>query len=181
MRKVRFIPLENFDRQEPPIRYCDQFGCGAVGEFRAPKSPANLSEYYWFCIDHIREYNKTWDFYKGMSSDEIEKSRVSDITWNRPSWPVGSWRTLLENAQYFDGLEPFLKAASRPPSLPKDVRRCLETLQLTLPLTIEGLKKQYKCLVKLHHPDLHAGDKMAEERLKEVNEAYQVVKKYLTK
>jgi DnaJ-domain-containing protein 1 len=116
-----------------------------------------------------------------MSPEEIDKSRISDMTWNRPSWPLGNWRSLLESASYFDGLEPFVKKARRTPPLPKDVQKGLDTLGVSLPITIDVLKKKYKTLVKLHHPDLHAGDKKAEERLKAVNEAYQIVKTHLGK
>ena len=179
MKKARFIPLEFSQASASKHRLCDQDGCPGIGEFRAPKSPTDLREYYWFCLDHVREYNKKWDFYKGMSPDEIEASRVSDITWNRPSWPVGGWQTLLENATYLDGLESLFKGQSHVPAIPPKVRTALSTLELALPLTIEALKKQYKKLAKLHHPDLNPKDKEAEERLKAVNEAYQVVKKHL--
>lgn len=179
MKKTRFIPLHFNQTQPVNSRLCEKEGCESVGEFRAPKNSRTLKEYYWFCLDHVREYNKAWDFYRGMSLEEIEASRVSDITWNRPSWPVGSWRSLLENARYLDGIDPVLKGTPRPPSLPPDVQKALATLALTLPLTMETLKVHYKKLAKRHHPDLNAGDKEAEERLKGVNEAYSVVKKYL--
>jgi len=68
---------------------------------------------------------------------------------------------------------------SPPPSLPQEVKKALSTLELATPLTLETLKKQYKKLVKKSHPDLHAGDKRAEERFKAVNEAYQIVRKHL--
>ena len=179
MRKARFIPLDPHLDTKSHTRLCEQKGCDQKGEFRAPKSPQRLRDFYWFCLDHVREYNKSWDFYKEMSGEEIEASRISDITWNRPSWPVGSWRKLLENIHYLDGLDPFLKMAPRSSSLPPKVQKAFSTLDVALPLTFEGLKKQYKKLVKSHHPDLHPGDKKAEERLKSINEAYQVVKKHL--
>lgn len=180
MRKERrFIPLDSYQTQPVTLRPCEKQGCEAEGEFKAPKNSRSLREYHWFCLDHVREYNKAWDYYRGMSLDEIEESRTSDVTWNRPSWPVGGWRTLLENARFLDGIDPFLKSTPRAPSLPTEVQKALGTLDLALPLTIEILKTQYKKLAKLHHPDLNAGDKEAEERLKGVNEAYQVVKKYL--
>ena len=47
-------------------------GCGAQGEYRAPKSRQNLQEYWWFCLEHVRAYNGSWDFYKGMSPGQIE-------------------------------------------------------------------------------------------------------------
>ncbi len=179
MKRERFITLDS--TQEVPIqpKLCDQEGCEVIGEFRAPISPTRLREYYWFCLDHIRDYNKAWDFYKGMTPEQIEVSRVSDVTWNRPSWPVGGWRTLLENIHYLDGIDPFLKVSPYAPPVPPHVQKALKTLEINLPITLEALKKQYKKLAKRHHPDLHAGDKVAEERLKTVNEAYQVVKEHL--
>ena len=180
MRKKTQKTLPNsFQTTVAQTRPCEQAGCKGHGEFRAPKSPQHLRDYHWFCLEHVREYNKAWDFYRGMNPDQIEASRVSDVTWNRPSWPMGSWRSLLEKVQYFDGLDPFLKTILPPPSLPQEVQNALSTLELALPLTSEGLKKQYKKLVKCHHPDLHAGDKKREERLKVVNEAYQIVKKHI--
>lgn len=176
---MRFIPLNFTEHTGPKLRLCEQEGCEAAGEFRAPKSPYHLREYYWFCLEHVRDYNKAWDFYRGMSSDEIEASRASDMTWNRPSWPIGNWSVLLEKAQYLDGVDSILKSAMRAPSLPPDVQKALKVLDLTLPFTLEVLKKQYKKFVKRHHPDLHAGDKQAEERLKVINEAYQIIKKHL--
>lgn len=179
MKKTRFVPLDTTHPAVPEVRLCDHEGCQNPGEFRAPKNPRNLKDFYWFCLDHIRDYNKSWDFYKGMSSEEIEKSRISDITWNRPSWPVGGWRLLLEKLSSTEGLEPFLRAAAVPPAVPKEVKRALSVLGLSLPLTMEELKKQYKKLVKKYHPDLNPKDAKAEENLKNINEAYQIIKKQL--
>lgn len=179
MRKERFAYVNYTENQPPKTRLCEREGCEEVGGFRAPKSSDQMRNYYWFCLDHVREYNKAWDYYKGMSPEEIERSRVSDITWNRPSWPVGGWRALLENVQYLDGLDPFLRVQLSTPPAPPQVQKALGALGLKLPLTLDSLKKEYKKLAKRHHPDLNAGDKGAEERLKVVNEAYQVVKKYL--
>ncbi|KAB2832771.1 MAG: hypothetical protein F9K49_07640, partial [Caedimonadaceae bacterium] len=105
MKKSRFIPLDTTHLGVPEVRLCDHEECQHPGEFRAPKNPRDLKDFYWFCLDHIRDYNKHWDFYKGMSPEEIEKSRISDITWNRPSWPVGGWRLLLEKLSSTEGLD----------------------------------------------------------------------------
>jgi len=177
MRKVRFDPLRP---PTPSLRACDHVGCEESGEFRAPKSPAHLNDYYWFCLPHIREYNKNWDFYRGMSIKEVEASRVSDVTWNRPSWPVGSWKTLLDKLHTLDSLDPFLSIDSLSPALPKEVRQACKALNLPSLVTLEELKKCYKELVKRHHPDLQGGDKKAEERLKEINVSYRILKQYLT-
>ena len=64
-------------------------GCEALGEYRAPKSRRNLGDYWWFCLEHVRAYNSTWDYYKGMSPGEIEAQLRADTAWQRPSWPLG--------------------------------------------------------------------------------------------
>jgi len=179
MKKSRFIPIDSYQETKISAHLCQHEGCEELGEYRAPKSPTNLQEHYWFCLDHVKEYNKAWDFYKGMSPEEIEASRISDVTWNRPSWPVGGWRALLENARYFDGIDPFLKVAPLKTFVAPEIQKALGILELELPFTIETLKKQYKKLAKKHHPDLHPDDKNAEDQLKKVNAAYQVLKKFL--
>ena len=70
------------------IRKCDRENCNKKGEFKAPKSRISLNEYFYFCLDHVKEYNKSWDFYKGLSVNQIENSMRHDIIWNRPSWPL---------------------------------------------------------------------------------------------
>ena len=70
------------------IRKCDNSNCQEKGEFKAPKSRVSLNEYYFFCLKHVKEYNKSWDFYKGLSVNQIESSMREDTIWNRPSWPL---------------------------------------------------------------------------------------------
>lgn len=181
MRKdKRFNPLDLNQNKPLTLRLCEKDGCTCAGEFRAPKSPYLLHDYYWFCLDHVREYNKAWDYYRDMNTKEIEASRISDVTWNRPSWPIGGWHTLLDNARYLDGIDPVFKTTTpRTPALPQELQKSLEILELAFPVTLKSLKTQYKKLAKRHHPDLNPGNKGAEELLKTINEAYQIVKKYL--
>ena len=72
-----------------PGRCCDMPSCGAQGEYRAPKSRDNLKDYWWFCLDHVRAYNGSWDYYKGMSPAQMEAQLRADTSWDRPSWPLG--------------------------------------------------------------------------------------------
>ena len=60
------------------MRRCDVPGCTSAGEFRAPKGRNQLNEYFWFCLDHVREYNRAWNYYAGMSEDEIEADAPGD-------------------------------------------------------------------------------------------------------
>ena len=137
-----------------PPRPCDHPGCGGSGEFRAPRSRATLDDFYWFCLDHVREYNASWNYYAGMSSAEVEAQIRHDTVWQRPTWPLGARIGTLRGAKW----------------------RGFGLFDLTPPLTLAGLKMRYKELVKRHHPDVHGGDKEAEEKLKEINLAYSTLK-----
>ena len=76
---------------------CDYKKCIKIGKFKAPKSRSNLNSYYFFCLDHVKEYNKSWDFYKGLSVDQIELSMRKDTVWDRPSWPLSGNPTQIIN------------------------------------------------------------------------------------
>src|ERR1700710_495594 len=72
-----------------PGRTCEMPSCCGMGEYRAPKSRTTLQDYWWFCLEHVRAYNASWDFYKGMSPGQIEAQLRADTSWQRPSWPLG--------------------------------------------------------------------------------------------
>ncbi len=183
-RTQRFWPLPGSKPVRQSERACDHPGCAGDGEFRAPKSRKALNEYYWFCLDHVREYNRAWDFCAGMSVEEIEKMVRSDVTWQRASWPLGR----LTSSRFF-GLDPerikdhfglfgddfWAKKDRRPAakaSPEDDARRVME---IKGPMTLASLKARYKELCKRHHPDANGGDKAAEERFKEIGQAYRTL------
>jgi len=169
------------DSVSPPPRPCDHAGCSAAGDYRAPQSRTTLDRFYWFCLDHVRAYNAAWNFYAGMSVAEIEKQIRHDTVWQRPSWPLGARVGALYNARWrgfglFD-LDEDQPNETRAPKRPRSpMEKALALFDLTPPLTLAGLKARYKELVKRHHPDTHGGDKAAEERLKEINQAYSTLK-----
>ena len=76
------------DDAAPPGRLCDAPDCAEAGQYRAPRD-RSLREFHWFCLDHVRAYNASWDFYKGMGPDEIEACLRADTSWQRPTWPLG--------------------------------------------------------------------------------------------
>ena len=184
-------------REETPERHCDQPDCSEPGYYRAPKGRDRLDEYYWFCLDHVREYNRAWNYYAGMSVDEVEADTRRDTTWQRPTWPLGArgggrphhargTTSIHDGFGYFTGDDEgearqrhngHARAAGFHPSSPE--ARAMEIMELDAPLTLTGLKARYKELVKLHHPDANGGDKLAEERLKDINEANSTLKKAL--
>jgi hypothetical protein len=165
-----------------PGRHCDLPGCGAPGEYRAPKSRDALNDYWWFCLEHVRGYNATWDFYKGMSPVQIEAQLRADTSWQRPTWPLGRLgppldAVQMEAALLRDPLQLLAAAQARERrraagEAPQELREPLAALGLRWPLTMGELKARYKELAKRHHPDANNGDRGAEERLKLINLAY---------
>ena len=161
--------------------------CGVAGEYRAPKSRKNLSDYWWFCLEHVRVYNRSWDFYKGMSPAEMEAHLRADTAWQRPTWPLGR----LGGAAWDEGKlrDPLhILAASRiersrprtAHQAPADLKEPLATLGLAWPTTLDTVKSRYKQLAKKHHPDANGGSRAAEETLKTINLAYAALRTRLT-
>ena len=171
---------------DAPGRPCDCPGCEFPGEYRAPKSRTTLNAYWWFCLEHVREYNASWDFYKGMTPGQIEAQTRLDTQWQRPPWPLGRLgaRFLNEDALR-DPLEALAATRRRSAeraaqAAPSGLREPLTTLGLDWPVTLDVVKTRYKELAKRHHPDANGGDRAAEERLKTINIAYAAVRTHLT-
>ena len=175
---------------------CAWAGCTAAGVYRAPKD-RTLSDYVMYCLDHVRAFNAKWDFHIHMTPADIEAEIRRMVTWDRPTWPLGSngtgpgakkaraWSTAdirdpldLGAGSAFD---PKLKKTVRQKSwavdqgLKPDERKALRVLDLEGPLTLADLKRRYKELVKQHHPDTHGGSAEAENRMKMINAAYQLL------
>ena len=168
-------------------RKCDKVDCNEKGEFKAPKSRLLLNEYYFFCIEHIKEYNKSWDFYKGLNVNQIESSMRDDVIWNRPSWPLkGNPYKIIEqiNSYFSENLEEFADDKNNTQyfrnklldeKLTMEENKALSNLNLKLPLSLEKIKKNYKKLVKIFHPDVNGNNKKAEDKFKEINKSYKIL------
>jgi hypothetical protein len=160
-----------------PGHVCDTPGCMLAGEYRAPKSRESLRDFHWFCLDHVRAYNASWDYYKDMAPEEIEQELRADSSWQRPSWPLGQQG---KQARLDEAVEAELHAFAfgpRPktppkPDVPAELRNALTIFGLSWPVTFAAVKAKYKELAKRHHPDANNGSKQAEETLKTINLAY---------
>ena len=173
-------PFEDLSYDDRPVRLraCDCPGCALPGDYRAPKN-RELTEHYWFCLEHVRDYNRNWDFFAGMSLEEIEAYTRKATVWERPSWPLGDWRTQEKNLRDHVMREFFEDSAaehSSVPPMPKAEREALTALELNPPVTFADIKTQYRLLVKRHHPDATAGSAQAEERFKSINQAFTTLK-----
>ena len=161
-------------------RACDHPGCQGNGEFRAPKSRDHLNDYFWFCLDHVRAYNAAWDYYAGLSADEIESMLRKDVTWQRPTWPLGQrgGGFRFDAAKIKDGFGLFGDGFETKPAAPQAGTAelsAMREMELSGPLTVELVRARYRELCKLHHPDTNGGDKEAEERFKRIGQAYKTL------
>lgn len=167
---------------------CDNPGCTRPGAYRAPKSPDLLDEFFWFCKDHIRDYNLKWNFFHGTTDEEFQKILDRDRVWDRETKPFSrqgdgnSWARMGVN----DPMSLLGEKATRNPGaqaaggatrkLPPTERRALEILDARDTMSKTEIRKAYKGLIKVLHPDMNGGDRSHEDQLQEVVWAWDQLK-----
>ena len=170
---------------ETSTRTCDKQGCDEPGQYRAPKNPRHLDDYFWFCKDHVSEYNANWNYFQGQSEEEFQQFIDNATVWERPTKPFGRAAAEDKWARHgvsdpleilgANGTAPEARAkASR--KLPPTERKALDILEAKDSWTRAEIRKQYKSLVKDLHPDMNGGDRSDEDRLSEVVWAWDQVK-----
>lgn len=183
MSRRRAKPLAATDGAHAFQRVCEAPGCRLHGEYRAPFARDRLDQHRWFCLEHVRDYNKKWDYFAGLDASEIERHIRADTTWRRPVWPLGGRRN--GGPQIHDplGLREEAGLDEKPPprmdgseQLTPAERNAMGVLELSWPTTLADVKSRYKELVKIHHPDANGGAREAEEKLKEINVAYSTLR-----
>src|ERR1700754_3507470 len=86
--RIRVKPTE--DRTSKPDEPCCQWkGCGNTATHRAPKGRTRENEYWQFCLDHVREYNHSYNYFSGMSDDAVARYQKDAVTGHRPTWKMG--------------------------------------------------------------------------------------------
>jgi hypothetical protein len=174
---------------KPGERACDHQGCLSPAETRAPKS-RDHPDHYWFCQAHAAEYNRNWNFFAGMSDDEIQARVSEDVTTGgRPTWSFKSGARNREAAatrgMFRDPLGVFGAAKSAEDAaraawdrrLGKLERGALADLDLEPGAEGPAIRVRYLELVKRCHPDANGGDRSAENKLQRVLRAYKTLKK----
>lgn len=169
-------------------RQCDFPDCDQAGSYRAPRSPERLDEFFWFCKDHVREYNLKWNFFQGTTDEEFQKFLDKDRLWGRQTTPFSqrpdegrAWQRLgVEDPLSILGdkatQNPGKNANTATRKLPSTERKALEILDARDTWTRTEIRKQYKSLVKDLHPDMNGGDRSDEDRLQEVVWAWDQIK-----
>lgn len=163
---------------ETSTRICDKPGCDEPGKYRAPKSPDSTDEYWWFCKDHVREYNLNWNAFDGSTEQEYMDQVDKDRVWERETKPFKqsaeerAWARLgIDDAHQVLGSNATRnpgKATSGSRRLPATERRAVEILEVKDNATKAEVRKAYKALIKVLHPDMNGGDRSQEEQLSEV-------------
>ncbi|MDX5402552.1 MAG: J domain-containing protein [Rhodobacterales bacterium] len=171
---------------ETSSRICDHQGCQEAGKFRAPKAPDVLDDYFWFCKDHVREYNLKWNFFDGTTEAEINAQMSKDKVWERTTKPLGdpearAWARLgIEDPHQVLGSNatrnPGKSITGGTRKLPPTERRAIEILEAKDHWTKAEVRKSYKALIKVLHPDMNGGDRSQEEQLQEVVWAWDQIK-----
>ena len=172
------------DARMPP-RICEHPDCTDLGQYPAPRSRHALRNWRWFCLLHVREYNRHWNYFEGCDEVEIGREVREDIGWQRPTWPLGQhayvpeprladWFGLFREGGRSRGSGP----ATRPERHPAHVARALREFGLREGASLEAIKARYKSLVKSHHPDANGGDTEASDRLVRINAAYAVLTRH---
>lgn len=201
MPKIQLKPnspefADDDDRQRAaPDQCCEMPGCPKDGEYKAPKH-RDLGQYYRFCLDHVQEYNKAWNYFADMSSSQIEEHIIRSALWDRPTWRYDSFANLESHLrqkawQYYrhthkyDGDSRRERESHREESerkrhefLNKNAPEfeAMAIMGLEPPLELTTIKSRYKTLVKKYHPDINPDNPEAENLLKNINMAYTILK-----
>jgi DnaJ-domain-containing protein 1 len=162
---------------------CDHPECLQEGEFPAPRSRNNLREYYYFCLDHIREYNAKWDFFSGYSQDQLYEQMRKDTAWERPTWNSGislkMEQRLKDFVRRWTNDTKSYQAAAKKVMSPE--AQALETLGLPANADSKTIKRRYRELVKRYHPDKNPDNPKAVERFRVIAQAYSALQTGKTK
>ena len=162
---------------------CEWENCKETGEFKAPINKDNSKNYRMLCLNHVKEFNKNWNYFEGMNDDQIYEFLKSDITWHKPTQSFNSsdnffkilWNNALKdelNKYKINGQSDHMNQFKFDH---KDVK-AFGILGISVGLKWETIQDKFKTLVKKFHPDMNSGNKKYEEKLKLITLAYTQLK-----
>ena len=186
--RIRVKPEQSRQpRGHAPV--CEWPGCACEATHRAPKGRLREREYWRFCLEHVREYNHSYNYFAGMSEDAVARYQKDAVTGHRPTWkmgfnggvdgfhPHGSSDPFEVLREFGSGARPRAeKTAPEARPVRNAERKAFDTLGLEIDAAAAEIKARFKELVKRHHPDANGGDRSCEERLVEIIQAYNYLK-----
>lgn len=166
---------------------CSVRGCKAPGEFRAPLTPSDFDgpgNWRWLCLEHVREHNAKYNFFDGMSPDEIEAAQSPIAGWERATRAFATagadrgpaWRDF---ADPLDAIAARFRPEARRRSVDRFTakeRHALGVMGLQDDVDLHKVRRRYSELVRRYHPDRNGGDRSHEKKLIQVIEAWQLLK-----
>ena len=168
--------------QQNHNRICNSPDCEELGIYPAPKSRNNLKEYYYFCIDCVRAFNKSWNYFAGLNEEELEVEIRKSVTWDRPSWKFSN-KTInndFEKAfKFFDEQKKIKKNKV----IDKKLENCFKVLELNSDSTLKEIKSRYKIQAKKWHPDTQnsVASPNNKDKFIDISNAYKTILKTFTK
>ncbi|MFD1787837.1 J domain-containing protein [Sphingomonas floccifaciens] len=180
-------------RVEANGRLCAEPGCPEPGEFRAPAGQGATADgpaaFRWLCLDHVRAFNAGYNFFNGMTPDQINAAQRPYAGWERetrafassgadrpPKWSDFDDPLDALGARFREKMAEARGRADGKP-LSGDDRRALKVLGLAPDADRFALRSRYSELVRKFHPDRNGGDRAHESALQAVVEAYQHLRK----
>ena len=166
---------------------CEWNKCSKSGMYKAPVEKDNSRKFRLFCLEHIKIFNKNWNYFSDMNENEIEYFIKSDLTWHKPTKSFGSsenffnilWGNALEDK--FNIFKNSNHKDFKKTNLSEKDRYALEILGLKYETKWSDIQKKFKTLVKKYHPDKNHGSKKYEDILKKVTLAYSQLKLSINK
>tara|TARA_X000000368_G_scaffold383501_1_gene341391 strand:- start:844 stop:1359 length:516 start_codon:yes stop_codon:yes gene_type:complete len=161
---------------------CDWENCKKIGSYKAPFEKDNSRKYRLLCLEHIKIFNKKWNYFADMSNEEIEYFIKSDLTWHKSTKSFSSsenffnilWNNALEdklNIFRSSNFKEFKKT-----QLSRTDKDAFDIMDLKYDANWEEIHKKFKTLVKKYHPDKNRGSKKFEDKLKKITLAYSQLK-----
>ncbi len=178
------------EEPKPVAPPCQWDGCDKPGTHKAPVGRMKEGEYFHFCVNHVREYNKGFNYFSGLTDNEIARYQREAVTGHRPTWKAGvnaaakettdplkaRWGRSAPRGKTRDASTPFTGFAPVTKKTKPLEAKALDTLGLDYKATKETVRIRYKELLKQHHPDTNGGDRSTEDRLQAVIQAYKILK-----
>ena len=167
---------------------CDWNNCNNIGEYKAPVEKDNTKKYRLLCLEHIKEFNKNWNYFENMNDAEIIDFIKADMTWHKPTQNFSAqdnffkilWNNALKEDLSKNGVNKNRVKLTQFNFSDKDLK-AFEILGLDISINWENIRSKFKKLVKKFHPDMNSGNKKFEEKLKVITLAYTQLKRTLKK
>ena len=162
---------------------CDWNNCLEEGLYKAPKEKDNSKNFRLLCLNHIKEFNKNWNYFSGMNDQQIMEFLKSDSTWHKPTQSFSSsenffkvlWNNALKDEMDKIKFDNEFNHMNKFKFNHNDIK-AFSILGISVGLKWERIKEKFKKLVKKFHPDMNSGNKEFEEKLKVITLAYTQLK-----